>query len=231
MNIGDILKNLLTSLVGKPREGIIVILVVLVAYQYTINRQKIVVIDNLNKEKTELINQLNQKIEMGKNNITVTTKDKNTGEIKKKTTYVPPEGKVEIIMDQSNSMVYDQPSQVAYVNAPPLGATTGYLIHNYSNVATSVIKVTDKGFCFRPGIGALYDFDKQELKAQLDIKFGFVKRFSGIASFDKEYGSIAITRHIDDVFKTAKNLEIGIYAGLKYDASNSRITIGVRSNF
>ena len=226
----NIAHKILSYLADKPEKGIIAVLILVICYQYTLNLSKDKIIVTLKAEKVQIENTLNQKIEILKNSVTVTSTDKTTGKTSKKETYVPPEGKVEIIMDQSSSIVYDQPSQVTYVSSPPLGTTTGYLNNNLNNVS-SIVKITDKGFCFRPGIGALYDFDKQELKAQLDVKFGYLKRFSGIASFDKEYGSIAITRHIDDVMHGIKNIEIGIYAGLTYDTHNSRVTIGMRSNW
>lgn len=224
--------GLLKAAVKNPKNALIIILVAVIGWNVWQGNRK-----------QKKINELAERLAIKPTTITITTSGIETtsttrdGGTVTKRTYVPPEGKVLIDLSEKEKLEKRYAELVDKINKMKDVAELGALKIELEEIKVELEKPPEvtikvKGFTFRPGYSILYEPELNEMSGNLDIKWIYYKRYSLTTAFGLSRGNIGITRHIDDVIAIFRNIEIGIYYGMKYEnLKDTRFTLGVRANF
>lgn len=212
--------RILKFIIEKPREAIIIILLILLgilSYKYHLKERKI---QELIVKRGELTEKLKSRITIKNDKVIIVYKDKK--EIaKKKIIDVPPEGKVDIYTPKEGEKV------------DKLKILEKITIKEFEIPESSgtIVRAKIGGLTFKPGFGIIYNFSSKNLLGELDFKFIYYRRWSTMLFVSKEFGGVSISRHIDDMI-FFKNVEVAIFYGVLFEnMKKTQIGIGLRSNF
>ena len=131
-------------------------------------------------------------------------------------------GEIEVLKRKKDGKVERE-----YVYMPPEG---WYRIQYYVGSSTPTITIKTKGFCLRPGFGAIYG--SYGLSGELDLKLAYLSRYSaGIHGNTHMLGAF-VSRHLDDlIWGHPKNVEFFVGYGLIRRTDVAPLSAGIRSNF
>ena len=232
MNILAAIGQMITAIIKNPKNALLVVLIGACLTMYWKNDGKKRKIEELNAQlsvKPAVMKIYNDRIQT-----VVKTKD---GETKYVTKYIPPEGHVTISMEEKTKLEERYSELVDKISKAESAEDLARLKAELEVIKEELAKppeiiVKDWGFTFRPGFGVLYNPETNQLDGQLDCKFFYFKRYSALVSFDLQYGSIALSRHLDDIVPIFHNVELDISYGFRYnDTSDRIIRAGLRVNF
>lgn len=185
------------------------------------------------KEHIKTERNYTEKIDIENNEIIVETINENI--LEKIPAYVPPEGSIEIVIDVEHKEdiieVVDSIKEIK-IDAiktieekyEELDYYTDLLIEKMFEKPITIIKIKNKGFCFRPFLGGDYS---GKFSFLFGTKLLYYNRYgmSVFSSFNG--GGIGISRHVDDMVGFFKNIELFVGCGKNYRVNNMYFSGGL----
>ena len=148
--------------------------------------------------------------------------------------YVPPEGRIEIVLDRKEADAPAHAEVVADVSelSGELGVAESITTPDAPVVRivryTPEIKIRTRGLTARPFIGAGYNGKFSPL---LGIKFAYLGKLGiGLATTNKEYG-FAATYRLQGWLAIVHNLELAVVAGKQYTENSPGVFVGLATTF
>lgn len=148
--------------------------------------------------------------------------------------YVPPEGKVEIVLGKKE---VDAPAQTE--PSPEVRELSSEFVSADSITAPAVpgvriiryapeINIRTRGFTARPFVGAGYN---GKFSPVLGVKLVYLGKIGlGLATTDKEFG-LAATYHLQSWMSIVHNLELAVVAGKQYEENSPGVFVGLATTF
>lgn len=173
------------------------------------------------------------------------------GKTEAKTVYVPDEGKITVVTKERDEAVKKYQDLLDQLKAAKTPAETKKIDAELKSVSDSLnkaptITATTRGLTSRFGYGMAISpghsltFTSNDgsrfslpISPQLDWKYGYVGRYSGLVQANLFYVGPEFTRHIDDLtprFLHVNNLEFGISGGPQW-AGGYAIGTNLRTNW
>lgn len=135
-----------------------------------------------------------------------------------------------IIKNGKADIAYREDGKIKNIKkyVPPEGSITIKETIISKDKTKTEVKIKNKGFIFKPGMGILYS---KKLYPELDFKWAYLGRYSSTFGITTKFLGIGLTRHLDDLLPfSPQNIEFQVMYGLDFDSGHI-LSTGIRINF